>query len=151
VNQTQIQQLLAKAKGIPMNMQNRTEWEFDYTASSLAAAATAQRDHRLSRVKAWEEKKGEVMAKIKDTGLTVHESVAEQFGNSYQNATQANFGAQVMVDNTLQRDLNECVGKINQHRASAKEYDGWIQVLEGNPDSRLKLKHDDWMFFFGKR
>jgi hypothetical protein len=50
---------------------------------------------------------------------------------------------------TLQRDLNECVTKIQQHRAAATEYDAWLQVLDANPEARLKLKHNDWMFFFG--
>lgn len=131
---------------------NRNEWEFEYTCNALAAAATKQRDHRLSRVEAWTTKKGEVMQKIKDSGLTVHESVAEQFGNTYStNAAGHGFGAQVMVDNTLQRDLSECVTKIASHRAAATEYDGWIQMLNANPESRVKLNHDDWMFFFGKR
>lgn len=125
---------------------NRDNWEFEYTASALAKAAAAQRDYRLSRVTAWEEKKTEVMDKIKTSGLSVHESVAEKFSN-YTGAAQ---GAHVMVDNTLQRDLNECVQKIREHRDLATNYSGWVQVLEANPESRLKLKHADWMFFFGK-
>ena len=129
---------------------NRTDWEFEYTASHLATAAKAQRDFRLSRVMAWEEKKTEVMQKVKDTGLTVHEGVAaEMAGTTYSNHAQG--GAHVMVDATLQRDLNDCVSKIRTHREAAAEYDGWLQVLDANPESRLKLKHDDWMFFFGKK
>lgn len=128
---------------------NRTEWEFEYMASHLATAAKSQRDFRLSRVAAWEEKKAEVMQKVKDTGLTVHEGVAAEMAHStYSNSQQ---GAHVMVDATLQRDLNDCVTKIRTHREAAAEYDGWLQVLDANPESRLKLKHDDWMFFFGKR
>ncbi len=127
---------------------NRSDWEFEYTASALAKAAEAQREHRASRVKAWEEKKSEVMAKIKESGLTVDESVAEQFANYTTNT--AGRGAQIMVDTGLQRDLSECVTKIRQHRAAATEYDAWAQVLNANPESRLKLKHNDWMFFFGK-
>lgn len=128
---------------------NRSEWEFEYTCAKLAEAATAQKEHRLARVQAWTEKKAEVMQKIKDSGLTVHESVAEQFAN--YGGTQAFQGAQVMVDNTLQKDLSECVTKIASHRAAATEYDGWIQMLNANPEARVKLTHDDWMFFFGKR
>lgn len=130
---------------------NRNDWEFEYTARNLAVAAKGQRDFRLSRVDVWEGKKAEVMAKIKDTGLTVHEGVAAQLQGTYSNASAGYGGAQVMVDSTLQRDLNECVGKINTHRAAATEYEGWLQVLDANPEARLKLKHDDWMFFFGKR
>lgn len=143
---SEVKRILNKAKG--RKVDNRDDWEFEYTASNLAAAARGQRDFRLSRVKVWEEKKGEVMAKIKDTGLTVHEGVAA--GMSNYTTSNAGHGATVMVDSTLQRDLNECVTKITSHRGSAAEYDAWLQVLEANPEARLKLKHADWMFFFGK-
>lgn len=132
-----------------LGQMNRADWEFEYTASTLAGAAQAQRDHRLERVKVWEGKKAEVMAKIKDTGLTVHEGVAA--GMTSYTASNSGFpGAMVMVDSTLQKDLNECVQKIQTHRAAATDYDGWLQVLDANREARLKLKHSDWMFFFGK-
>lgn len=133
------------------NEMNRNVWEFEYTARHLAAAAKAQRDFRLNRVEVWEGKKVDVMLKIKESGLTVHEGVAAQMQGTYTSNVAGYGGAQVMVDSTLQRDLNECVQKIQTHRAAATEYDGWLQVLDANPEARLKLKHDDWMFFFGKR
>jgi hypothetical protein len=126
---------------------NRGLWEFEYTASRLAEAATAQREYRKSRVAVWEGKKEEVMRKIKDSGLTVHEGVAAQL-SGYSNSVRG--GAAVMVDPTLQTDLSECVSKIQEHQKAATEYDGWIQMLSANPEARLKLKYHDWMFFFGK-
>lgn len=126
---------------------NRDDWEFEYMASTLASAAEAQRDYRKTRVETWEQKKAEVMETIKTSGLTVHESVAAGMAN-YTTSHQE--GAQVMVDSRLQKDLNECVSKIRTHRAAVQEYDAWAQVLNANPESRLKLKHDDWQFFFGK-
>lgn len=133
------------------SVMNRNVWEFEYTARNLATAAKGQRDFRLSRVEVWEGKKGEVMAKIKESGLTVHEGVAAQLQGTYTTSNAGYGGAQVMVDSTLQRDLNECMAKIQQHRNLANQYDSWLQVLDANPDARLKLKLDDWMFFFGKR
>lgn len=127
---------------------NRDDWEFEYTAFVLANAAEEQRDHRQTRIAAWEEKKAEVMAKIRESGLTIDESVAEQFANYTSSA--GGRGAQIMVDTTLQRDLTECVTKIRAHREAAREYETWSQVLNANPESRLKLKHGDWQFFFGK-
>lgn len=123
------------------------EWEFEYTASALALAAEAQRAFRQTRVEAWEAKKLEVMAKVKESGLTVHEGPAAGFQNYTSNAGQ---GAHVMVDTTLQADLSECVLKIKEHRAAVQQYTGWVQVLQANPESRLKLHQDDWLFFFGK-
>jgi len=124
---------------------NRTDWEFDYPASSISMGAKRQREYRDGRVQWWEARKAEVMEKIKTSGLTVHEGVGANL--SYSNTS--NQGAQVMVDATLQRDLNECVTKIRSHQAAVKEYDAWIQVLDANPQARLKLKHGDWIFFFG--
>lgn len=138
-----------------MSESNRHEWEFEYTANKLAAAAQAQRDFRASRVEAWEKKKEEVMKKIKDSGLTVHEDLASGMTGtvnamSKYHTTSADYGPQVLVDPMMQRDLNEAHGKIKAHRELQKQYDGWLQVLEANPESRLKLTHDDWLFFFGK-
>ena len=110
---------------------------FDSQIPDVATAAKAQQEHRLSRVKAWEEKKVEVMAKVRESGITVDESVAEKFAN--YTTSNAGRGPQIMVDATLQRDLAECFGKIKQHRASATEYSAWVQVLEANPEARLKL------------
>lgn len=131
------------------NEMNRQDWEFEYTASALATAAIAQRDFRHGRVKVWEAEKEKVLQKIKDTGLTVHEGVAAGM-TSYTTSNAGHQGARVMVDSTLQNDLNECVTKIQTHRAAGTDYDGWVQVLEANPEAILKLKHADWMFFFGK-
>lgn len=126
---------------------NRHEWEFEYTASALADAAEKQKAFRQSRVEAWETKKTEVMAKVKESGLTVHEGPAAGFQN-YTSAVGQ--GAHVMVDTTLQADLSECVTKIRDHRGAVKDYDGWAQVLRANPEQRIKLHQDDWLFFFGK-
>ena len=125
---------------------NRHELEFEYTAAALADAAEKQRDFRTGRVTAWETKKAEVMAKVKESGLTVHEGPAASMSN-YTNAIQ---GAHVMVDTTRQQDLSECVTKINTHRQAATSYDGWAQVLRANPEKRVALHQDDWLFFFGK-
>lgn len=126
---------------------NRDDWEFEYTAKVLAQAAEAQRDFRKTRVEAWERKKVEVMAKIKESGIEVHESVANSFA-SYTTSNAA--GPQIVIDPMMQRDLTECQTKIAEHRKAATAYDGWAQVLNANPESRLKLKHNDWMYFFGK-
>jgi hypothetical protein len=131
---------------------NRDEWEVEFAASSLALAAAAQRDFRLQRLKVWEAKKEEVMAKIKSAGLTIHEGPAAQMGRdkSY-GSTYTNQGAHVMVDATLQKDLDECVDKIRAHRDASLEYDAWVQFLRaGNNETRLKLRLGDWLYFFGK-
>jgi hypothetical protein len=135
-----------------MKMGLRSDWEFEYTAAKLAAAATAQRDFRIGRVEAWEAKKAEVLQKIKDSGISVSESLADLMGSTmpkYSNAGHGR-GAHITIDSTLQDDLSECVEKIREHTRLRNEYAAWVQVLEANPEQRLKLHNDDWMFFFGK-
>jgi hypothetical protein len=132
-------------------MSLREEWEFEYTARTLAIAAAAQRDHRASRIELWTSKKAEVMQKIKDSGISVSESMSDILSsNGNYGNTMSGRGAHITIDTTLQADLNECVGKIRSHTSLRDEYDAWVQVLEANPESRLKLRHDDWMFFWGK-
>lgn len=127
---------------------NRDEWTFPYTAIKLAEGATAQRDFRLSRVEWWSTAKESVMAEIREKGVTVSESIAANLAN-YSNSTQA-IGPQVTINADLQRKLAECHSKIEAHRRAAAEYDGWVQVLTANPESRLDLTQGDWLYFFGK-
>lgn len=127
---------------------NREEWEFEYTASKVAEGAAAQKEHRLGRVAAWTEAKAKVMAEVKDSGIEVSESLAADM-KSYHNTTAA-YGPQVLVKADLQKKLTEAHQKITSHTRAAAEYDGWVQVLRANPEARLKLTQDDWLYFFGK-
>lgn len=124
---------------------NRQEWEFEYTAARLAEGALAQKEHRLSRVQFWEGAKEKVLTEIRETGIEVTESMGDS--KSYNSV---GMGPQVMVRTDLQRKLTECHQKIIAHRTAAAEYDGWIQVLQANAESRLKLTQNDWLYFFGK-
>jgi hypothetical protein len=131
----------------------RPKWEFEYTAANLADAAKAQRDFRAARRLVWTNKREEVMAKIRETGLTIHEDVTDTLSNSINQlkySAQGFGGPQVLVDSTMQQDLNKCTAKIQEHTELEKQYAAWVQVLGANPEARLKLDHDDWMFFFGK-
>lgn len=126
----------------------RNKWEFEYTAINLATAAEAQRDFRLERVKWWEAKKAECFEKIKESGIEIHEGVAAEY-NKLGNST-FQITPQVSVNSALERDLTECAQKIRAHKDAAQGYDGWVQVLKGNPEARLKLNHEDWLYFFSK-
>lgn len=131
----------------------RAKWEFEYTAINLAKQAEAQYAFREARIKVWKEEQAKIISKIKESGIEVHEDITELMSNSIRSAkysTQAMGGAQIVIDPTMQDDLNKCYQKIREHTELSKQYKAWQQVLEGNPESRVKLDHDDWMFFFGK-
>lgn len=124
---------------------NRDQWEFDYTARNLADGAKSQREFRLGRVAFWQDAKTRTMVEVKESGIEVSESA----GASVSNYTTGR-GPQVMVRADLQGKLSECHTKIAEHQQAADDYAGWIQVLEANPEVRLKLTHADWLYFFGK-
>ena len=64
-------------------------------------------------------------------------------------STKGNYGPQIEVDAGMQRDLTECQQKILEHDRLVRDYEGWIQVLTANPECRLSLDHEDYLFFFG--
>jgi hypothetical protein len=129
----------------------RAKWEFEYTASALAIAAEAQYQFRVGRETFWKAEQEKLIAKIKETGIVVHEDITAFLSNTNKyGSTGAMGGAQIVIDPTMQGDLNKAHAKITEHAQMAAQYKAWAQVLKGNPESRVKLDHDDWMFFFGK-
>lgn len=123
----------------------RGQWGFDYTASKLLEAAVKKREAHLGKKAWWEKKKAEVMEQVRETGITVHESVAATYSS-----TKGHYGPEIEIDAGLQRDLTECQRKIMEHDKLVSEYGCWIQVLGANPESRLTLDNDDWLYFFGE-
>jgi len=126
----------------------REEWSFEYTASKLAEAAQAKVDWHTERLAWWKAKKDEVMGTIRKEGLEVDEKIS--LGFSSPKSRDWERGAQVMVRNDLQKDLDECMEKLKAHTLKLNEYSGWQQVLAANPESRQSLDINDWLFFFGK-
>lgn len=129
----------------------RDEWKFTYTANKLAEGARAQKAFRESRVAWWTEQKAKVMADIRESGVNVSEGIAAQaqLQGAYT-TSNAGYGPQVTINPDLQRKLAECHGKIQSHSQAVSEYDGWVQVLDANPENRLELTQADWLYFFGK-
>jgi hypothetical protein len=125
-------------------MSLRDKWDFEFTASKLAEGAMAKKAHHESRQKYWEDANQKVMAKIKESGLEVtHQEISPSGSNVRK------FGPKVVVRDDLEEDLTEAHEKIREHANKVREYEGWIQVLNGNPESRLKLNADDYLYFFG--
>lgn len=124
-------------------MGQRDKWEFEYTAAKLAEAAEAKREHHVGRLDWWQAKRAEVIQRIKDSGMDVRESLAVSKSPGYGQA-------QIVIDSTMQKDLGEAVSKVEEHEDRVRGYDGWVQVLRANPEARLKLHHDDYLFFFGE-
>lgn len=122
----------------------RDDWSFEYEANELAKAAAEKADMHAGKKKWWEDKKAEVMQKIRESGIEVHDSVAASYSS-----TKGFQSPHIKIDGTLQDDLSETVNKISVHDRLLNEYQGWMQVLASNPKMRMDLDHDDWLYFFG--
>lgn len=124
----------------------RDKWTFELSSAELAKAAEAKREFHADRLKFWQAAQAKVMADVKEKGLEVSEGI----GQMHSNVTRAYSGAQIVIDPTYQRKLNECFEKIEEHREKVSEYAGWVQVLSANSGRNYQLNADDYLFFFGK-
>ena len=133
-----------------ISIDKRSGWTFQYYAHQVAEGAKKQLEFRRDRERWWADKKAEVMARIRESGIEINESLADQ---NYTMSTQSRgYGPQIAIDTNLQRQLAEAHGKIATHHDAAEEYDGWVQVLSaaGNREKVLELTQEDWLYFFGK-
>ena len=126
----------------------RQDWGFDYTATKLAEAAARKQAFHQERLDWWKAKRVEVMNIIRSEGLEIDEKIALEYRSP--KARDWDRGSQVMVRNDLQKDLSECLEKLSHHTQQLQQYDGWQQVLAANPEARVTLDIDDWLFFFGR-
>jgi len=130
-----------------MRMQ-RDEWKFDYTAGHLAKAASDKIAYHEGRLQFWRTTRDGVMNTIRSEGLEIDEKIV--LGHRSPKSRDWDHGAEVMIRNDLQKDLGECHEKLKWHTGKLEEYVGWHQVLEANPENRLALDIEDWLFFFAK-
>ena len=126
----------------------RKDWCFEYTASKLSEASTEKLAFHHERLSWWKAKRTEVMNTIRSEGLEIDEKIVLEFRSP--KSRDWDRGAQVMVRNDLQSDLSECLEKLSHHTEKVQQYDGWQQVLAANPEARVKLDIEDWLFFFGR-
>ena len=126
----------------------RNEWKFDYTASRLAEAASDKTAYHRERLNFWRTTREGVMATIRAEGLEIDEKIALGYRNPKGRDWER--GAEVMIRNDLQKDLDECLEKLKWHTDKLEQYVGWQQVLEANPENRQSLDIEDWLFFFAK-
>jgi hypothetical protein len=126
----------------------REQWKFDYTATKLSAAAKAKIAYHEQQLDFWKAKREEVITTIRAEGIEVDEKLV--LAHSNPKARDWDRGGEILIRNDLRKVLAECYQKLAYHTEERDTYDGWRQVLEANPENRLSLEIDDWLFFFGK-
>ena len=127
----------------------RDEWKFEYAADQIAIGVQTKIAYHAERLAYWKGKREQVMASIRADGLEIDEKVVLAHRNPKSRDWER--GAQVMVRNDLQKDLEECLAKLQWHTDQLDQYGGWEQVLTANSAVRLSLDIEDWLFFFSNR
>jgi len=125
----------------------RNDWKFEYTAIKLAEAVQNKVNWHTERLEWWKNKKNKVFSTIRQEGIEIDEKISLEFKSP--KSRDWDQGAQVMVRNDLQKDLDECMEKLKAHTRRLNEYIGWQQILNANLESHQFLDIDDWLFFFG--
>ena len=125
----------------------RKDWTFDYTAARLAQAADAKIAHHTSRLAFWRGKRDEVLATIRAEGLEIDEKIVLEYASpKARDWERAN---RVTIRDDLRHKLDECLDKLRAHIEKLAQYEGWSQLLLANPEQRVALDLEDWMFFYG--
>jgi len=123
----------------------RDEWKFEYTATRLAEAADAKIAHHSERLAFWKGKRDEVLATIRAEGLEIDEKIVV----GYQSPKSRDWerANRVSVRDDLRQKLDEVLEKLRHHTEQLTQYEGWSQMLRANPEQRVGLDIDDWLFF----
>ena len=126
----------------------RDHWQFDYSAAQLTEATQAQIAHHQERIQFWRITKDQVIATIRAEGIEVDEKLVLAYASPKSRDWED--GGEIMIRNDLRKRLAECFKKLAYHTGWRDTYFGWKQLLDANPESRMPLEIDDWLFFFGK-
>jgi hypothetical protein len=137
----------AKRENLPQRRRpQRKDWKFDYAATRLAEAAQAKIVHHTKRLDFWKAKREETLAKIRSEGLEIDEKIVV----GYQSPKSRDWDRanRISVRDDLRQQLDEVLDKLKFHTEKLSEYAGWRQMFLANPEARLGLDIEDWLFFF---
>ncbi len=121
----------------------RTEWEFEYQAGDLLAAAQKEFDRREERIEYWKEQREQVLEKLKNEGLDITRWNEGEY-------TKASVGTRIDVgfDAKLMGRLQECQKYLERAREEKKEFAMWIQAFGNCQDTQgFKLDAPDISYF----
>ena len=126
----------------------RKEWKFRYNAKQLVEAARLKLEHHNARLDVWKDKREQLIAEIRESGIEVTEKAALTMRTAKMRDYED--GGNVMIRNDLSKALSETYEKLAYHTGLRDTYDGWHQSLLANSDNSFDLDIDDWLFFFGQ-
>ena len=117
-------------------MSLRDKLQFDYSGLTLAAACEKKRDYHALRQATWDVELVTAKEAFKGAGVEFRE---------YQITGGTRMDA--VIDPAKQARLNECQGKVEEHRKKREEYDRWARGFRANSDAHFALDPDDIAYF----
>jgi hypothetical protein len=118
-------------------MSLRNEWRFAFTANDVYLAAERLRTYHAWRNDYWNEMYSNAVEAAKAAGVQVRE--VDATGGKQ---------AQVVLDPTVQADINLAQRKRNDHDAKQREYATWAAAFQLMPPTQeYRLDPEDVEFF----
>ena len=121
----------------------RDRWVFDYPLERIVAAVRAKISFHQSRVGHYSARMDEVMANIRERGITIQEVIDDPFSNATSYRMEA-----AQIDPELNRQMSDVQKKRKHHQMRVMEYTRWLDNLTaGVRPTHLPLTIDDVEFF----
>jgi hypothetical protein len=132
-----------------MSMDNgiaRDEWTIDVEQEHALKAATTRQLFHEKRANHWKKERDKTAKKLKQVGVQI---VPDQFNNSTSVAVKYSSARheRVEVDGKLLQKLNNENGKVEEHKARAREYKRWLEFFQQWSGASLSFKMLDLQFF----
>jgi hypothetical protein len=132
-----------------MSMDNgiaRDEWTIDVEQEHALKAATTRQLFHEKRAKHWKAERDKTARQLKKVGVQI---VPDQFNNSTSVAVKYSSARheRVEVDSKLLQKLNNENGKVEEHKARAREYRRWVEFFKWVAAGPLPFKMLDLQFF----
>ncbi len=114
----------------------RNFWPFNYKAGDLVVPAQKKATYHRERQKNWLDSYERVKRELKEKGIDIR--FAEVTGGER---------ADIVVDQQIQRRLDECMSKMRAHKRQAEEYEAFTRAFTLNEHQELELTVDDINYF----
>ena len=117
-------------------MSLRKDLKFSYTGTVLHKACEAKREHHAGRLGYWEDELAKAKDVFKSAGVEIREY-----------AVTGGTRLQGVIDPSAQQRMDECQGKVTEHKDKTAEYDRWSRGFKANGDATFELDPDDIAYF----
>lgn len=115
----------------------RNEHLFQFSGKQISAAATAEYEYHLGRMRWWQAEHDKALEKAKAAGFEVREYQISGGGKR----------AQLVVDPTVDSRLSECGGKVAEHQKKADQFQIEAATYGTQPERAYELQPDDVLYF----